>query len=140
MNCYQTLYFNWCYRPQTWQLYIFFPALSFSSIHKIPSSKFKGWGGHVPIVANYIVHISSQQKHKWLIIIPCLQFPRFPFHNDCYCSLCFSFFKSSLLISQYSRPYLLLTLNIWPVFSVYSVFPPNIYYPTASIVPNKIFF
>ena len=24
------------YRPQTWQLYLFFPALSISSIHKIP--------------------------------------------------------------------------------------------------------
>ena len=32
-----------CYRPQTWQLYLFFTALSISSIHKVPSIKLKGW-------------------------------------------------------------------------------------------------
>ena len=30
-----------CYRPQTWQFYLFFPVLSISSIHKVPSIKFK---------------------------------------------------------------------------------------------------
>ena len=31
-----------CYRPQTWQFYLFFPALSISSICKVPSIIFKG--------------------------------------------------------------------------------------------------
>ena len=31
-----------CYRPQTWQFYLFFPALFISGIHKVP-----GWIGHV---------------------------------------------------------------------------------------------
>ena len=31
-----------CYRPQTWQFYLFFPALSVSSIQKVPGIKFKG--------------------------------------------------------------------------------------------------
>ena len=31
-----------CYRPQTWQFYLFFPALSVSSIHEVLGIKFKG--------------------------------------------------------------------------------------------------
>ena len=33
-----------CYRPQTWQFYlfIFFPALSISGTDKVPGIKFKG--------------------------------------------------------------------------------------------------
>ena len=31
-----------CYRPQTWQFYLCFPALSISAIHKVPHIKFKG--------------------------------------------------------------------------------------------------
>ena len=31
-----------CYRPQTWQLYLFFPALSVSAIHEVRGIKFKG--------------------------------------------------------------------------------------------------
>ena len=31
-----------CYRPQTWQLYLFFPVLSISAIHKVPGITFKG--------------------------------------------------------------------------------------------------
>ena len=31
-----------CYRPQTWQFYLFFPTLSISSIHKVSSITFKG--------------------------------------------------------------------------------------------------
>ena len=35
-----------CYRPQTWQFYLFFPALSVSSIHEVLGTiKFKGVGG-----------------------------------------------------------------------------------------------
>ena len=30
-----------CYRPQTWQFYLFFPALSISAIHKVLDIKFK---------------------------------------------------------------------------------------------------
>ena len=30
-----------CYRPQTWQFYLFFPANFISSIHKVPSVTFK---------------------------------------------------------------------------------------------------
>ena len=31
-----------CYRPQTRQLYLFFPALFISGIHKVSGIKFKG--------------------------------------------------------------------------------------------------
>ena len=30
------------YRPQTWQCYLFFPALFVSGTHKVPGLKFKG--------------------------------------------------------------------------------------------------
>ena len=31
-----------CYRPQTWQFYLFFPDIFISGIHKVPGLKFKG--------------------------------------------------------------------------------------------------
>ena len=31
-----------CYRPQTWQFYLFSPALSISAIHELRGIKFKG--------------------------------------------------------------------------------------------------
>ena len=31
-----------CYRRQTWQFYLFFPALSISGIQKVPGITFKG--------------------------------------------------------------------------------------------------
>ena len=31
-----------CYRPQTWQFYLFFHALFISGIHKVPGLTFKG--------------------------------------------------------------------------------------------------
>ena len=31
-----------CYRPQTWQFYLVFPALFISGIHKVPGLKFNG--------------------------------------------------------------------------------------------------
>ena len=31
-----------CYRPQTWQFYLFYPALFISGIHKVSGLKFKG--------------------------------------------------------------------------------------------------
>ena len=31
-----------CYRPQTWQFYLFFPALSISAIHEVLGIKVKG--------------------------------------------------------------------------------------------------
>ena len=31
-----------CYRSQTWQFYLVFPALFISGIHKVPGLKFKG--------------------------------------------------------------------------------------------------
>ena len=31
-----------CYRPQTWQFYLFFPALFISDTHKVPGLKFNG--------------------------------------------------------------------------------------------------
>ena len=31
-----------CYRPQTWQIYLFFPDLSFSAAHEVLGIKFKG--------------------------------------------------------------------------------------------------
>ena len=31
-----------CYRHQTWQFYLFFPALFISGIHKVSGIKFKG--------------------------------------------------------------------------------------------------
>ena len=31
-----------CYTPQTWQFYLFFPALFISGTHKAPGLKFKG--------------------------------------------------------------------------------------------------
>ena len=36
-----------CYRPQTWQLYLFFPALFISGTRKVPGLKFKGGVGHM---------------------------------------------------------------------------------------------
>ena len=37
-----------CYRPQTWQFYLFFPALSISAIHKVLGIKFKGGRSREP--------------------------------------------------------------------------------------------
>ena len=31
-----------CYKPQTWQFYLVFPALSVSGIHEVLGIKFKG--------------------------------------------------------------------------------------------------
>ena len=31
-----------CYRPPTWQFYLFFPALFVSSIHEVLGTKFRG--------------------------------------------------------------------------------------------------
>ena len=38
-----------CYRPQTWEFYLFFPALSISAIHEVLAGiKFKGGRSHNP--------------------------------------------------------------------------------------------
>ena len=39
-----------CYRPQTWHLYLFFPACSISSIRKIPRITFKVGRSHDPLL------------------------------------------------------------------------------------------
>ena len=50
-----------CYRPQTWQFYIFFPALSFLVIHKVTSLR-------NPLLqkANYFVTLKANVNIKTL--------------------------------------------------------------------------
>ena len=59
-----------CYRPQTWQFYLFFfSALSISSIHKLLLSKFKVVG-HVthyckgPITGSIRLHLKTSQADR----------------------------------------------------------------------------
>ena len=67
-----------CYRLQTWQFYLFFPALSISSIHKVPSITFKwGYRSHDPLLqkAYSVVEIfhrftcTNKMKPKILVIL-----------------------------------------------------------------------
>ena len=63
-----------CYRPQTWQFFLFFPALSISSIQS-PKYYISGWVGHVthcckrPIRFRCLHNLVATPS-MWLLVIP----------------------------------------------------------------------
>ena len=54
-----------CCRAKTSQFYLFFPALSFSSIHKVPSVKFKVVQVTWPIVAKELPNAVEYRTWIW---------------------------------------------------------------------------
>ena len=53
-----------CYRPQTWQLYLFFLALSISAIHEVLGIKFKGGRSHYPYCKRPIDKHTSERDPR----------------------------------------------------------------------------
>ena len=52
------------YRPQTWQFYLFFPALSISAIHEVLGIECKGGRSHDPIQGLFKLVEAQANKHK----------------------------------------------------------------------------
>ena len=85
------------------------------------SSKLRPQMYPTPKSASHSTHYIPPFKdsnNKWVMIISYVQFPRFPFHNNCYCS-CGLLYIKSLLISQYPCSYISFLYQISPVFCVF---------------------